>query len=64
MAGWCCTSAQALSVTWLSAKRNSVLTSFAVVVLWWASGLTCWLGSETISTFNLSIDREEAVVFV
>ena len=29
-----------------------------------ASGLTCWLVSETISTFNLSIDREEAVVFV
>lgn len=29
-----------------------------------ASGLTCWLVSETISTFNLSINREEAVVFV
>ena len=28
------------------------------------SGLTCWLVCETISTFNLSINREEAVVFV
>ena len=35
MVGWCYASAQALSVTWLSVRRNSVLISFAVVVLWW-----------------------------
>ena len=29
-----------------------------------ALGATCWLISETISTFNLSMNIEEAVVFV